>query len=72
MSNFKVGIGGKWLVTQHLCSDNQVVNSCANIEDARSRADDLAGQSPDREVTIYKAVEKARSTTTPVQFEQLT
>ena len=58
MSNFRSGEGGSWLVTQTLGYEHEVINSCTSYEDAEERAENLISQSPNRGVTIYKAVER--------------
>jgi hypothetical protein len=66
MNNFRSGEGGPWIVTQTLGISNEVINSCKSYEDAEKRACDLAQQSPDQQVTIYKAVERFMVGRTPV------
>lgn len=67
MSRFRVGQGGPWLVCQTLGPDNEVVNSCKTYDEAEERAGCLASQSPDQEVTVYKAVERFTVGRTPVR-----
>ena len=68
MSRFGVFEGGKWLVTQTLSNGSLVINSCTNYKDAEGRARDLARQLPDKEVTLYKAIEKFSVGRTPVKL----
>jgi hypothetical protein len=58
MNKFRNGEGGLWIVTQTLGLNSEVINSCKSYDDAEVRACHLAEQSPDQQVTIYKAVER--------------
>ncbi len=70
MSRFDNRVTGKFLVTQRL-GDQSVVNSCPTYEEAVRRAEDLATQSPDNTVWLYKAEEIFTTSRTPVERKKM-